>query len=83
VADARWQTIRGALDALSEEERQVLWLHDGQSLTLQQVAQVLGIDELHVERLYADARDRVNSELREGGHDELRWEPPLPPSLDV
>jgi RNA polymerase sigma factor (sigma-70 family) len=82
LADERWQTINRAIADLGEEEQRVLWLHDGQNLTLQQVAQVLGIDDLHVERLYAQARERVNARLRDAGHDELGWEPPLPPSLD-
>jgi RNA polymerase sigma factor (sigma-70 family) len=80
--DGRWQTINGAIAALAEDERRILWLHDAQNLTLREIGEALGLDELTVEHAYVRAREQVNARLREAGYEELRWEPPLPPSLE-
>ena len=63
MPDERWQTINRAIADLGDEEQRVLWLHDGQNLTLQQVAQVLGVTESRVSQLHTKAILRLKARL--------------------
>jgi DNA-directed RNA polymerase specialized sigma24 family protein len=82
VADERWETIHAAIVELPDDARRILWLHEAQSLALREIADALEIDEPEAEAAYARAREHVRARLRAAGHEDLRWEPPLPRSLD-
>jgi RNA polymerase sigma-B factor len=56
-----WQTLRPALEALPERERQVVFLRFYQEMTQSEIAEVIGVSQMHVSRVLARALDRLHA----------------------
>lgn len=56
-----WQTLRPALDALPDRERQVVLLRFYEEMTQSEIAEVIGVSQMHVSRLLARALDRLHA----------------------
>jgi RNA polymerase sigma-B factor len=59
----RWQEIEPALEALPERQRHILYLRFYEDMTQTEIADVVGISQMHVSRLLARAIDRLRSVL--------------------
>ena len=60
------ETLRPALAALSERERAVLLLRFFESQTQTQIAERIGVSQMHVSRLLAKSLQKLRDELDRG-----------------
>ena len=58
-------TLRGAIDALPERERKVIFLRFYKNLTQDRVSRVLGVSQVQVSRIERKAMERLRSILSE------------------
>jgi RNA polymerase sigma-B factor len=56
-----WATLRPALEALPERERQVVVLRFFEEMTQNEIAEVVGVSQMHVSRLLKRALDRLHA----------------------
>lgn len=56
-----WQTLRPALAALPDRERKVVVLRFFEEMTQNEIAEVVGVSQMHVSRLLARALDRLHA----------------------
>lgn len=61
-----WQTLRPALDALPDRERQVVVLRFYEEMTQSEIAEIIGVSQVHVSRLLARALDRLHALIGRG-----------------
>jgi RNA polymerase sigma-B factor len=56
-----WTLIRSAVRALPERDRQILWLRFGEDRTQAEIAQAIGVSQMHVSRLLRRILDRLRA----------------------
>jgi RNA polymerase sigma-B factor len=56
-----WQAVAPALEKLPERERRILYLRFYEDLTQSEIAEVIGISQMHVSRLLARAIDKLRA----------------------
>jgi RNA polymerase sigma-B factor len=67
-----WASVAPALEKLPVRERRILYLRFFKGMTQTEIAQEIGISQMHISRLIAQSLERVRSEIRgteARGHD--------------
>jgi RNA polymerase sigma-B factor len=54
------ETLRGSLAALPERERLILWLRFDQDMTQAEIAERVGVSQMHVSRLLRRSLERLS-----------------------
>ncbi len=59
-----WASVAPALEKLPERERRILYLRFFRGMTQTEIAQEIGISQMHISRLIAQSLERVRREIR-------------------
>jgi RNA polymerase sigma-B factor len=59
-----WASVAPALEKLPVRERRILYLRFFKGMTQTEIAQEIGISQMHISRLIAQSLERVRSEIR-------------------
>ena len=62
-----WASVAPVLEKLPDRERRILYLRFFTGMTQTEIAQEIGISQMHISRLIAQSLERVRSEIRETG----------------
>jgi RNA polymerase sigma-B factor len=59
-----WASVAPALEKLPDRERRILYLRFFKGMTQTEIAQEVGISQMHISRLIAQSLERVRREIR-------------------
>ena len=59
-----WASVEPALEKLPDRERRILYLRFFKGMTQTEIAQEIGISQMHISRLIAQSLERVRREIQ-------------------